>query len=51
MKDVYREQIDALVEGGVDFILIETVFDTLNAKAAIMSLPPKPARRSAASCR
>jgi 5-methyltetrahydrofolate--homocysteine methyltransferase len=37
VKDVYREQIDALVEGGVDFILIETVFDTLNAKAAIMA--------------
>jgi 5-methyltetrahydrofolate--homocysteine methyltransferase len=31
---VYREQIDALLEGGVDAILIETVFDTLNAKAA-----------------
>ncbi|GAA4723903.1 homocysteine S-methyltransferase family protein [Sphingomonas lutea] len=37
VKSVYREQIDALVEGGVDFILIETVFDTLNAKAAIMA--------------
>ena len=37
VKHVYREQIDALVEGGVDFILIETVFDTLNAKAAIMA--------------
>jgi 5-methyltetrahydrofolate--homocysteine methyltransferase len=37
LKDVYREQIDALVEGGVDFILIETVFDTLNAKAGIMA--------------
>jgi 5-methyltetrahydrofolate--homocysteine methyltransferase len=37
MKTVYREQIDALVEGGVDFILIETIFDTLNAKAAIMA--------------
>ncbi|WP_439546818.1 homocysteine S-methyltransferase family protein [Sandarakinorhabdus sp.] len=34
VKSVYREQIDALIEGGVDFILIETVFDTLNAKAA-----------------
>ena len=34
VKTVYREQIDALVEGGVDFILIETIFDTLNAKAA-----------------
>ena len=37
VKAVYREQIDALVEGGVDFILIETMFDTLNAKAAIMA--------------
>lgn len=35
LKQVYREQIDALVEGGVDFILIETIFDTLNAKAGI----------------
>jgi 5-methyltetrahydrofolate--homocysteine methyltransferase len=34
VKSVYREQIDALLDGGVDFILIETVFDTLNAKAA-----------------
>ncbi|GAA0737388.1 homocysteine S-methyltransferase family protein [Sphingomonas japonica] len=37
LKDVYREQIDALLEGGADFILIETVFDTLNAKAGIMA--------------
>jgi len=37
VKGVYREQVDALVEGGVDFILIETIFDTLNAKAAIMA--------------
>jgi len=37
LKQVYREQIDALVEGGVDFILIETIFDTLNAKAGIMA--------------
>jgi 5-methyltetrahydrofolate--homocysteine methyltransferase len=37
VKAVYREQIDALVEGGVDFILIETIFDTLNAKAAVMA--------------
>ena len=35
LYDVYLEQIEALVEGGVDIILIETVFDTLNAKAAI----------------
>lgn len=37
VKSVYREQIDALVGGGVDFVLIETVFDTLNCKAAIMA--------------
>jgi 5-methyltetrahydrofolate--homocysteine methyltransferase len=37
VKAVYREQVDALVEGGADFILIETIFDTLNAKAAIMA--------------
>ncbi len=35
---VYREQTEALAEGGVDFILIETVFDTLNAKAGIMAV-------------
>lgn len=33
--DAYYEQIDALIEGGVDAILIETIFDTLNAKVAI----------------
>ncbi len=38
LKDVYRGQVDALIEGGVDFILIETVFDTLNAKAGIMAV-------------
>ncbi|GGA54656.1 homocysteine S-methyltransferase family protein [Sphingomonas psychrolutea] len=38
LKDVYREQINALLEGGADFILIETVFDTLNAKAGIMAV-------------
>jgi 5-methyltetrahydrofolate--homocysteine methyltransferase len=37
VKAVYREQIDALAAGGVDFILIETIFDTLNAKAAIVA--------------
>jgi len=33
----YKEQVEALVEGGVDIILIETIFDTLNAKAAIFA--------------
>lgn len=31
----YREQMEALVEGGVDLLLVETIFDTLNAKAAL----------------
>lgn len=38
LKDVYLEQTLALIEGGVDFILIETIFDTLNAKAGIMAV-------------
>lgn len=35
LLEAYIEQIDALVEGGVDVLLLETVFDTLNVKAAI----------------
>jgi 5-methyltetrahydrofolate--homocysteine methyltransferase len=38
LKDVYRDQVDALLDGGCDFILIETIFDTLNAKAGIMAV-------------
>jgi len=38
LKGVYRQQTDALIEGGADFILIETVFDTLNAKAGVMAV-------------
>jgi len=37
LVEVYRQQAAALVAGGADFILIETVFDTLNAKAGIMA--------------
>jgi 5-methyltetrahydrofolate--homocysteine methyltransferase len=37
MKDVYADQTRALLDGGCDFILIETIFDTLNAKSAIMA--------------
>jgi 5-methyltetrahydrofolate--homocysteine methyltransferase len=37
VKDMYREQIHGLLDGGVDFILVETVFDTLNAKAALVA--------------
>lgn len=38
LKNAYADQIKGLVDGGVDLILIETVFDTLNAKAAIYAL-------------
>jgi 5-methyltetrahydrofolate--homocysteine methyltransferase len=38
VKEVYQEQAAALMEGGSDFVLIETVFDTLNCKAAIMAV-------------
>ncbi len=38
LTDVYAEQADALVDGGADFILIETVFDTLNAKAGVAAV-------------
>ena len=36
--DAYYEQVKGLVDGGVDLILIETIFDTLNAKAAIFAV-------------
>ncbi len=35
--DAYAEQMRALAEGGVDLLLVETVFDTLNAKAAVLA--------------
>ncbi len=35
LNDAYREQITAVVEAGADILLIETIFDTLNAKAAL----------------
>ncbi len=38
VKNAYREQVEALVEGGVDVLLVETIFDTLNAKAALFAI-------------
>jgi 5-methyltetrahydrofolate--homocysteine methyltransferase len=38
VADAYYEQISGLVDGGVDILLIETIFDTLNAKAAIYAV-------------
>jgi 5-methyltetrahydrofolate--homocysteine methyltransferase len=38
LADTYVEATSALIEGGVDFLMIETIFDTLNAKAAIFAV-------------
>lgn len=38
MREAYLPQIQALIDGGVDVIMVETVFDTLNAKAALAAL-------------
>jgi 5-methyltetrahydrofolate--homocysteine methyltransferase len=46
VRDSYAEQISALKDGGVDLLLIETIFDTLNCKAAIAA-----ARGSPPNCR
>jgi 5-methyltetrahydrofolate--homocysteine methyltransferase len=36
--DAYAEQVRGLMDGGVDLLLIETIFDTLNAKAALFAV-------------
>ena len=38
LVEAYREQAEALLDGGVDIFLVETVFDTLNAKAALFAI-------------
>ena len=38
LKEAYAEQIRGLVDGGADILLVETIFDTLNAKAAIYAI-------------
>jgi 5-methyltetrahydrofolate--homocysteine methyltransferase len=38
LVSTYQEATSALIEGGVDFIMVETIFDTLNAKAAIFGI-------------
>ncbi|HNN88566.1 MAG TPA: homocysteine S-methyltransferase family protein, partial [Giesbergeria sp.] len=38
LREAYREQAEGLLEGGCDLFLVETIFDTLNAKAAIFAL-------------
>ncbi len=38
LKIAYKEQVKALIDGGVDVLLVETIFDTLNAKAALFAI-------------
>lgn len=38
LKTAYKQQVEALIDGGVDLLLVETVFDTLNAKAALFAI-------------
>src|SRR6478752_2226343 len=38
LRAAYYEQVDGLVEGGADLLLVETIFDTLNAKAALFAI-------------
>ena len=45
LKNAYREQATALIDGGVDVLLVETVFDTLNAKAALFAIEEVKAER------
>jgi 5-methyltetrahydrofolate--homocysteine methyltransferase len=38
LVEAYKQQVEALMDGGVDILLVETVFDTLNAKAALFAI-------------
>lgn len=38
LRASYKQQVEALMKGGVDILLVETVFDTLNAKAALFAI-------------
>jgi 5-methyltetrahydrofolate--homocysteine methyltransferase len=38
LKEAYKEQVEGLIDGGADLLLVETIFDTLNAKAALFAI-------------
>jgi len=38
LRTAYRQQAEALIDGGVDMLMVETIFDTLNAKAALFAI-------------
>jgi 5-methyltetrahydrofolate--homocysteine methyltransferase len=45
VRDAYAEQVRGLLDGGVDLLLVETIFDTLNAKAALVAIDEEQGRR------
>lgn len=45
LKDAYAEQVRGLLDGGADLIIVETIFDTLNAKAAVFAIEDEGERR------
>jgi len=45
LKEAYQEQVKGLLDGGADLLLVETVFDTLNAKAALMAIDEEASSR------
>ena len=51
LEIAYHEQARGLLEGGADLLLVETVFDTLNAKAALAGVDARAARRPASAAR
>ena len=46
LREAYKQQAEALIDGGVDTLLVETVFDTLNAKAALFAIEEIKAERN-----
>lgn len=38
LRIAYKQQVEALIDGGVDLLMVETIFDTLNAKAALFAI-------------
>ena len=50
LREAYKEQVRGLIDGGADLLLLETIFDTLNAKAGIVAIEEVFEERGAA-CR
>lgn len=46
LREAYKEQVNGLIDGGIDLLLVETIFDTLNAKAALYAINEVVAERN-----